>query len=179
MKKAVILALAFLLVPVATYASEIAVVDVQEVVKESVATQNIRKQMKTKQEAYREKITKQEDKLRKKEEKLSDQRSLLSAEAFDAKRKDFQSEVAEAQRNMQEERAALEKAGISAMAKVRDSVNGIISDLAKEKGFSIAIPASSVMYAKDSLDITKEVLERLNKKLSSVKVVVQKGAGKK
>jgi len=42
--------------------------------------------------------------------------------------------------------------------------------MAKEKGFTLAIPSSQVLYYDSSLEISDEVLKRLNEKLPSLTV---------
>ncbi len=53
---------------------------------------------------------------------------------------------------------------------IQKAVTGIVADMAKEKGFSIAIPTSQILYADPKLDITDEVLKRLNQKLPKLDV---------
>jgi Skp family chaperone for outer membrane proteins len=64
----------------------------------------------------------------------------------------------------------LKKASIDAMSKVNDKVKTIVSEIAKEKELDTIIPASQTLYFKDELDITAEVLSRLNKKITKVEV---------
>jgi Skp family chaperone for outer membrane proteins len=42
--------------------------------------------------------------------------------------------------------------------------------MSKEYGFNLALPSSQVLYAVESLNITAEVIERLNNQLKSVPI---------
>ena len=70
-------------------AADFVVVDIKKVVDESVAAKGVREQIKVKRDTFQKKITEQEEKLRETDKKLSEQRSLLSPEAFEEKRNEF------------------------------------------------------------------------------------------
>ena len=50
------------------------------------------------------------------------------------------------------------------------AINEIISDLARDKGLDLVLQRPAVFYAGPDLDVTQEVLSRLNRKLPSVTV---------
>ena len=56
------------------------------------------------------------------------------------------------------------------MGKVNDRIKDIIADISKEKELDVIIPAAQALYYKDDLDISAEVLARLNKKITKVDV---------
>ncbi len=53
----------------------------------------------------------------------------------------------------------------NSLGDIQKVVTDIITDLAKEKGFIVAMPTSQTLYADPKLDISDEVLKRLNEKL--------------
>jgi outer membrane protein len=152
--------------------NKIAVVDIQKVVKNSLASKDISSQIEKKRAAYQAAVTKQEDELRKKDQELSKQQSILSPEAFQQKAKEFKSRVADVQKDVQSRRVKLEKGYEQAIMEVQKVVLDIVAKLADEKGFVIAIPTSQILYAKPDMDISTEVLERLNARLSNVPVKI-------
>lgn len=167
-----VITLAFAMPVAAADAQKIAVVDIKMILDESTAAKGINKQIEEKRNSYQSQVAKEEEALKKEDKKLSEQRSVLSKEAFEEKAKSFRKKVVDAQKDVQTKRTKLENAYTEALGKVRDATLKIISDLAKDKGFDIAVPKSQVLYSKDNLDISKEVLEKLNKQLPDVKVVV-------
>jgi Skp family chaperone for outer membrane proteins len=64
----------------------------------------------------------------------------------------------------------LKKASLDAMSKVNDEIKTIIADISKEKSLDLIVPAAQTLYYKDELDISNEVLKRLNKEVTKVKV---------
>jgi Skp family chaperone for outer membrane proteins len=150
------------------WAEGYAVVNVKLVMEKAKVANDIRQQVEKKREVYLAEISKQEEQLRAKDQKLKEQRNVLAPEAFEAKRREFQNIFTESQRSFQEKRTKLDNALNKAFQKIDIVIATIIKDLAKEKGFNLALPSSEVMYADASLDITKEVIARLDKKLSRV-----------
>ena len=54
----------------------------------------------------------------------------------------------------------------NAVVKIKD----IIADIAKDKDLDVIVPAAQALYYKDELDITEEVLGKLNKKITKIDV---------
>lgn len=150
------------------------VVSVQQIMQEASAMESIRKQIESKRQEYQAAITEQEEELRAKDQELAEQRAILSPEAMEEKKREFRSELTEVQRDVQIKRAELDRAYGKATNQVKKAILDIVDELADEKGFNLALPASQVLYGKPSLDITDQVLSRLNEKLPDVKVVVEK-----
>lgn len=154
----------------ASAVESVAIVDIQRIVQESLAAKDIQKQIEAKRTAYQKEIDAREDTLRNTDKELSEQRNILAPDAFEQKVKDFRTEVAETQRDVQAKKVQLDRAFANAMTEVQKVVVEIVSELSKKDGFSIAIPASQVLYYKDKYDISSQILEQLNKRLPSVQV---------
>jgi outer membrane protein len=148
----------------------IAVVNIQQVMRDSTAAKSVREQLESKQKAFQADITKKEETLQKEDQELAKQQSVLSKEAFAEKAKSFRAKATEVQKEVQAKKALLDSAFEHALNDIQKAVNEIISALAKEKGFVLAVPTSQVLYADDKLDVSKDVLERLNKKLPKLDV---------
>jgi outer membrane protein len=167
-------AVIFLLTAQAQAADQkIAIVDIQKIVSESTATKDINKQLEKKKNEFQAQINKQEESLMKEDQELGKQKASLSAEAFEKKRKAFQEKVAGVQRDVQKKRGQLESAYTEALGKVQKTVLEIIKGIAEEKGFTLAIPASQALYFQTEMDISSEVLSKLNGKLSTVAVEIK------
>lgn len=170
-----VLALLALPLPAAAQ-SKIAVVNLQAVLRESTAAKSIRSQIDGKRASYQEQISKQEEKLRKEEQDIKNQVSVLSADALEKKKKEFAGKVADMKRSAQNKMNQLQQAYGKAMGEVQKTIFDIIKEMSKEKGFEVAIPTASLLYADESLDISQEILDRLNKKLSNVNVTIEESA---
>lgn len=148
----------------------IAVVNIQEIMKDSTAAKSVREQLEAKQKDFQAEITKKEEDLKKEDQELGKQKSVLSKEAFEKKATEFRKKAAEMQKEVQSKKALLDSGFENALNDIQKSVSDVISELAKEKGFNVAIPSSQILYSDPKMDISKEVLDRLNKKLPKVTV---------
>lgn len=148
----------------------IAVVDIQQVMKESTAAKNVREQLESKQKTFQAAITKKEETLQKEDQELGKQKSVLSKEAFEEKARAFRAKATDVQKDVQSKKALLDSAFEHSLNDIQKVVTEIISDIAKEKGFLLAVPSSQILYADGGLNISNEVLERLNKKLPKLDV---------
>ena len=155
-------------------ASVVAVVDVQFILQEAAASKSIQKQLEAQRETYQNEISKQEDRLRAVEQELNHQRANLSPDDFGQKRREFEQQVADVQRTVQARKRVLDQAFNESMAKVRDTVLQIVTEVAGEQKATLVLAKQQVVLAEKSLDLTAAVLERVNKKLPSVPVTVPK-----
>ncbi len=172
---AILLGLIVLLViMLASYAasaqSTIAIVNIQKIMRESKAANAVRSQVKSKQKSFQAELDKKEKELQDKDKELAKQRSILSQEAFEQQYKAFRKTAAEAQQEIRQKRAQLDKGFTKALADIQKKVIEIVSAVAKEKGADMAISSSQILYGNPSLEITDEVLGRLDKQMPNLSV---------
>lgn len=153
----------------------VAVLDFQLVLRESAAAKDIRRQIEGYRKGYQDEIRKEEEKLRAEEAELKQQRAILSPEAFEERRQRFEQKVMEVQRKVQDRTRALDAAFNEAMDQLQSTLVPIVTDLTRTQRFNIVVEKSQVMFAATDLDITKDVIEALNKKLRTIKVPPPKG----
>lgn len=154
-------------------AGDLAVVNIQQIMKDSTAAQAARQQLQAKQKQFQDDISAKEKELQKEDQELAKQRSLMDQEAFKQKITAFQQKAAGVQKDVREKRQTFTKAYEDAIGQLHARVTGIIADLAKERGFKLAVPTSQILYAEPALDISGEVLSRLNKQMPSLTVKFQ------
>ncbi|MES2215076.1 MAG: OmpH family outer membrane protein [Pseudomonadota bacterium] len=152
------------------YQARIAIVDVQAILEKSLAVQSIRKTIEGVSEALHKEMLSREQELKQAEEVIIKKRGVIKEEEFDKEVTNFGKKVSDAQRIIQEKKAKLEQAHAEAMAKVHEATIGIIRGMSKEYGFNVALPNSNVLYATDDLNITAEVIAKLNSQLKSITV---------
>ena len=71
---------------------------------------------------------------------------------------------------MQSKKNALEEAHSEAIAQVHKSTIEVITELAKQYGFNIVLPSSQVLFVESDMNITLQVITKLNERLSTVDV---------
>jgi outer membrane protein len=149
-----------------------ALVDSQKIFRNALAFKNAREQLDKVRAGYQSEVAKEEEKLRAEEQELTRQRAVLAPEAFDAKQREFQRRVAEVQRQVQERSRALEQSFNNARGEVSKVLVAIVGEMATERNYNLVLDRSQVVFGNDKLDITDEVLKRLDQRLPSVKVTV-------
>ncbi|MBC8337242.1 MAG: OmpH family outer membrane protein [Rhodospirillales bacterium] len=148
-----------------------AVLDVQKILRNAKAVKNIRDQITAYGTGFEKEIEKEREALRKANQELARQRTILAPEAFAEKRREFEQRVVEVQRMVQKRQRDLDGTRAKAMNEVNKSYISIIEKLATERNLAMIIRKAQTAYAATSLDVTNEVLARLDKNLPTVKVV--------
>lgn len=154
-------------------APTIAIVDVEKVLSEAKAAQSLKKQIATKKEAFQKEFADKEKQLKSTETSLMGEKDKLSAEEFGKKRKDYEQKIMETRKLFQKRRNALDEGLSKAMGELRKNIVESAAKVADEKGYDIVLTRDSVLIAEKSLDITPDVLSKLNAQLSDVKLQVE------
>ena len=84
--------------------------------------------------------------------------------------KKFEAKIEELKVFVDKKQNSLKKASIDGMNKVNDKIKDIIADIAKEKNLDFIVPSAQALFYKDNMDISEDVLSKLNKKITSVSV---------
>jgi Skp family chaperone for outer membrane proteins len=147
-----------------------AVIDYQRILRDAAAARSIREQIEARRKAYQEEISKEEQRLHEADKEFAKQRSVLSAEAFAEKRREFEQDVAEVQRMVQERRRELDRMSAAALNEVKEALIEIVTSIAEERGFNLVLPSSEVLFFSRSLDLTEEVLAKLDARLPQVQL---------
>jgi outer membrane protein len=150
---------------------KIAIIDIDAIRLHAAVVKDIRSQIVKFRKLYQATIQKEEEELRNANQELARKRSILSPEAFAEERRKFEQHLTGVQRMVQTRKQDLDKAQGDAMSKVEGILNGIVLEMAKEKGFDLILRKNQTVLGAKSLHITKEVLELLDKKLPSLELV--------
>ncbi len=150
----------------------IVVVDFQRIVRESAAAATVREQIDELRTAYQGEFARIEEQLRTAEAELTNQRPVLPDEEFLRRRRDFEMQVTEAQRQAQYRRAELDRALDSAMDRIQSSLLEVITDIAERQRANVVLNRSNVVMVDQELDFTEEALAELNAVLPRVDVAV-------
>jgi outer membrane protein len=146
----------------------IIIVDVQQILRDSLAAKNVQTQMTQRTDRYTKEVSDQENELRRIQDDLEKQRTVLSADAFNAKMRDFQQRYDALDHGVQATRQALQQAYNDAMTKVENTALQIISDLAVQRKANLVVTKAAVLFTAQGLEITQEVIRRLDEKLPNV-----------
>lgn len=148
----------------------IAIINDQMIMRESAAGKSMIEQITAKQKAFEADISKKEEQLQKENQELSKQQAVLSKEKFAEKAKAFRAKGTEMQKDLNEKKMQITRGNQKAVADIQKAAGEIIGEIAKEKGYILVLPTGAVIYFDEAMDITREVITRLDKKLPKLTV---------
>jgi outer membrane protein len=150
----------------------LAVLDLNRIYRDAVAARKIHEIVNSYAEAYRQDTEQAETELRNADKLLADKRAraALSAEAFDDERRKLEQQVQQSQKKVQERRRLLAQLQAKGLHQLETVLEQVVEQLRKERGFTLILRSEHTAYVDPSLDITEEVLRRLNQQLPTVSV---------
>tara|TARA_Y100000768_G_scaffold369580_1_gene334623 strand:- start:1329 stop:1853 length:525 start_codon:yes stop_codon:yes gene_type:complete len=142
--------------------------DFKLILNESDAGKKAQNFLKSKLENGIKKLKDKEKKLLEEEKKIIQQKKVLSQEEYKKKVEALRGKVS----NLQKERNVLLESVAKQRAKARGellkNLNPIIKDYMNEKKIRMVVDKKSLLLADENLNITKDIMALLNKKLKSI-----------
>lgn len=148
------------------------VVDVQRILDESEAAKGVQKQLNTQRAKFQTETEKEENQLRQAEQDLTKAHDHLSADAYGDHEQKLRQHFIAVERHVDVRRKLLDQSFTDAMNVVRDKLLAIVQDMARERKANLVLVKQQVLWSDKQLDVTDEILSRLNKSLPQVIVKV-------
>ncbi len=159
---------------------KIAVVDVEQILAKSKASESIRAQVKSKRDKFVAQVKNEEDKLRSEQKLIEDQRSKLSKEELMQSRdkwikkaQEFEKKRIDARNSIQTKKKKLDQAYSSAMNTLTKVIFDVCQEISDERKIDLVITRQNIIVGSMSLDITQDVMTRLNSKLPNITLQVK------
>ncbi|MDD4616240.1 MAG: OmpH family outer membrane protein [Alphaproteobacteria bacterium] len=149
----------------------IAIVDVQRILQESLASKGVQKQLEVQRSKFQNEIEKEENSLRKAEQDLAAQRSKLSAQVYAEREQQLRQRFLTVENHVQSRRKVLDQSFTDSMNAVKKALLDIVSEVSHERGVNLVIVKQQALWTDQPLDVTDEVLARLDKKIPKIDVV--------
>ena len=144
--------------------------DIDYIVNNSLAGKNISNQLKKNNTLNLDNFKKSEENLKKEESRIISQKNVLE-------KNEYQKQIASLKKNIityknlrNKKINILKEQKIKAQSELIEILNPILSNYAKENSISIIMPQKSIIIGKSELDITKTILDILNKKVKVIKL---------
>lgn len=151
----------------------LAIIDVQKVLRESVAVKSLTAEIEKERDIYQEDLRAQEETLRAADQELARQRTILSTEAYAQKRRDLEQQVATLQRQAREGKRSLDQRFGKGISQVQNELANVAKEIAEERGLDLILSRATVVLVKPKFDISNETLKRLNARLTTVALPTQ------
>jgi outer membrane protein len=152
----------------------LAVVDITALVQNSSAGKSARAQIDKARASYQKSLTADQAEVRKLEDGLAAQRATLSPDAYQKRVQDLQKKIAGYQRQIQERQGKLAAASNTGAQQIGAAVERIVAEIGKERNYALVLNKAGIIGGPGIVDITPEVLPRLNQRLASVKLDLPK-----
>ena len=150
--------------------SEIRYVDFKYVLNESKAGKKAQDYLKKKLENGVKDLKNKEKAIQDEEKKIIQQKKLISAEEYKKQVTKLREKVSSLQTQRNELLDSVAKQRSKARTELLKNLNPIIKDYMKEKRIRLVLEKKSILLADESLNITDEITDLLNKKLKSIKL---------
>ena len=148
----------------------VAVVDFAAVRRDASAAKAIAQKLESFVSAYQSDVEREESALRGAQEALKRKQTELSSEAYTVERRSWEQAVADAQRRFMRRRQAMDEARGQAWQQVNEALGTVIRALATERSLRIVLRRDQAFWVAPELDVTDEVLNRLNQILPTVEI---------
>jgi len=150
----------------------IAVLNVEHVLRQSKAGLSLRSQIEQVRSNNQAKDRAAEEALFAEDQKLQAQRAVLSEEAFASKRKELQSQLDSQRREFEARRKRFQSAVNEAWFQIRAAMLEVTGGLVEEREIDVVITQDSTALISRDLNITMDVLSRLDEKLTEVTLTI-------
>jgi len=155
------------------------VVDVELIERESLMNKDIAAQITALRNKLSEEVKREEAALRKANDDLQRQKVLLAPDAFEQEVRKFRERETAFQKNMQERNDQFNRVRLDVRNAFANELNKALVDITKEQQFTLILRRSQVLTVADFLDITKFVLDRMDKNAPKYQIpanLIQTGA---
>jgi len=149
---------------------KIVYIDTIKILNESTAAKDIKKQLEVLNKQIFSDFKKNEKKIFEEEKKISKQKNILSKEELEKQINAFQKKVIKFKNDVKNDKNNLIIKKDNATKKILNVLNPILADYATKNSISIILQKNLIVIGKEDLDITKEILEIINKKIKKVKL---------
>jgi outer membrane protein len=149
--------------PAAAANGKIGVIDLQKVLRTSVAGQAAQKTIAEKAQAFQKTMQSRQEDLQKLNAEFEKQKMMLSKEAIAEKERDLQQKVKDFQRFGNDAKEELQQEDRQATSRILDEVAKVVKELGAKNGYEVIVEKSTTLYTSDSVDLTDQVVKAYDK----------------
>ena len=143
-------------------------IDFKYLLNESTAGKKAQTFLKNKLDSGIKSLKQKEKKILDEEKKIIQQKKVISKEEYKKKLVDLRAEVSALRNERNKLLESVAKQRANAKNTLLKNLNPILKDFMNEKKIRMVVDKKNILYADDSLDITKDIIVILNKKLKSI-----------
>lgn len=143
-------------------------IDFKYILNESEAGKKAQKTLKTRLENNLKKLSEKQKKIQEEEKKIIQQKKIISPEEYKKKVSELRNKVSNLQKERNKILGDISEQRVKARNELLKNLNPIIKDYMLEKKIRMVIDKKNLLLADETLDLTKDIMALLNKKLKSI-----------
>lgn len=150
--------------------AQIAVADADRLMGQSIAGKDLIEKRRQQITNYEFEFGQKEDSLQTQEQALIAQRGTIPQEVYQTRIVTFRKSLAQAQTEFDRKKARLDRSFSRAIQELQREIGLAVKDVADEKQLQIVAPKKGLLFAEGEIDITDDVMSRLNQRVRSIKL---------
>ncbi|MFT6346679.1 MAG: Skp family chaperone for outer membrane protein [Myxococcota bacterium] len=154
----------------AANAAGVAIVDMKTVSEKSEAMKDAYKKISKKKKLFEKEIAVKQKSLEKEGKKIEAKKAILSEKAFEKARDALFSKLQDLESLAESRGKSFEEMILEANDQVSEKFIESVEEIRAEKEYDVVIEKANIIASKDGIDISAEVIERLNKKIKKVNI---------
>ncbi len=173
-RKLLILIISISMIPALVMAeypnTSIGVIDINKILSDADAAKIAAKQIEEIAIEIENEIKLSDEEIIKEQNLLIESQSIMAPEAFEAKRNEYEIKLQKYNNERQSKLMKIDELIAVSRNDVLNAIKPILEEISNEKGITIILEKASIMLNAEKMDITAEVLRKLNKSLPTIKV---------
>lgn len=145
-------------------ATKVATVNIQQVLQQSQRVASLSKKLEEQFKPRQQKLNDQQKSLQDQIEKLRKSGKTMSQKEQEAAQKKINDDRADFLKQAMSYQQDVNKEQAKVMQGIQGDINSIVGDIAKKSSYSMVLDAQAVIFAANSVDITKDVEKAFNDK---------------
>ena len=150
--------------------TSIGVIDINKILTDADAAIIAAKQIEKMAIEIENEIKLSDEEIIKEQNVLIESQSIMAPEAFESKRKEYENKVQKYNNERQSKLMKIDELIAFSRNEILNSMKPILEEISNEKGITIILEKASIMLNAEKMDLTNEVLKKLNKSLPNIKL---------
>ena len=150
--------------------TKVVYVDMNRILTESKVGLYVEKHLTDIHKGNLDKFKKSEESLKKDEIDLISKRNIMNTDDFNKKLNELRDKAADYQNQRREKFDKINEKRNKATVEVMKTLEPILSSYAEQNQIAFIIEQKSIVVGKNDFDVTKDIIEELDKKLPSIKI---------
>ena len=150
--------------------TSIGVIDINKILSDADAATTAAEQIEEIAIEIENEIKLSDEEIIKEQNMLIESQSIMAPEAFESKRKEYEIKVQKYNNERQSKLLKIDELIAVSRNDILNAMKPILEEISNEKGITIILEKASIMLNAEKMDLTNEVLKKLNKSLPTIKV---------